>query len=82
MTRQFPCFNTLPHKRGFEGFGKGIKAKAITAMLKAKYKGGFNDSQIKWNFTKFLIDRSGQVVKRYEPTTEPEEIAGDIEKLL
>ena len=37
---------------------------------------------IKWNFTKFLIDRSGNVVKRFEPTTNPADIAGDIEKLL
>jgi glutathione peroxidase len=39
-------------------------------------------STIKWNFTKFLIDRDGNVVKRYAPTTNPEEIAEDIEKLL
>ena len=37
---------------------------------------------IKWNFTKFLVDRSGKSVKRYAPTVEPASIAGDIEKLL
>jgi glutathione peroxidase len=37
---------------------------------------------IKWNFTKFLVDRDGNVVKRYAPSTRPEEIVGDIEKLL
>ena len=37
---------------------------------------------IKWNFTKFLIDRSGQVAKRYGPTDAPKTIAKDIEKLL
>ncbi|MDQ0221199.1 glutathione peroxidase [Peribacillus cavernae] len=40
------------------------------------------DSSIKWNFTKFLIDQDGNVVKRFAPTTKPEEIVGDIEKLL
>ena len=40
------------------------------------------DSSIKWNFTKFLIDQNGQVVQRFAPTTKPEEIVGDIEKLL
>ncbi len=39
-------------------------------------------STIKWNFTKFLIDQDGNVVKRYAPTVNPEEIAADIEKLL
>lgn len=51
-------------------------------MLKGKYKDGYFDSQIKWNSTKFLIDRSGNVVSRYEPTVEPKNIANDIEKLV
>jgi glutathione peroxidase len=38
--------------------------------------------RIKWNFTKFLVDRSGKVIKRYAPVTKPEAIAADIEKLL
>lgn len=38
--------------------------------------------EIKWNFTKFLIDKEGNVVKRYSPTCEPEKIEADIEKLL
>ncbi len=37
---------------------------------------------IKWNFTKFLVGRDGQVIKRYAPTTEPEKLAGDIEDAL
>jgi glutathione peroxidase len=37
---------------------------------------------IKWNFTKFLVDRNGKVLERYAPNTEPAAIAGDIEKLL
>ncbi|MEX3917092.1 glutathione peroxidase, partial [Paraburkholderia sp. BR10872] len=37
---------------------------------------------IKWNFTKFLVDRNGDVVKRYAPMTKPEAIAADIEKQL
>lgn len=45
-------------------------------------KSGFAGSKIKWNFTKFLIDAEGNVVKRYGSTTKPEKIAGDIEDLL
>jgi len=37
---------------------------------------------IKWNFTKFLVDRTGKVVERYAPNAEPESIKADIEKLL
>jgi glutathione peroxidase len=45
-------------------------------------QGGFLVDAIKWNFTKFLVDREGNVVKRYDPKTEPKEIAADIEALL
>lgn len=41
-----------------------------------------NAEPIKWNFTKFLVDRHGKIVKRYEPATKPEEISADIEKQL
>jgi len=44
--------------------------------------GGFLTDDIKWNFTKFLVDRNGKVIKRYAPSTEPKDIAADIEKLL
>lgn len=45
-------------------------------------KGGLLTSDIKWNFTKFLLNREGEVLRRYPPTTEPKSIAKDIEKLL
>lgn len=45
-------------------------------------EGGFLTDGIKWNFTKFLVNRSGQVVDRYAPTTKPEAIESDIVKLL
>ena len=47
-----------------------------------KEKGGFLGSKIKWNFTKFLVDKNGNVVKRYAPTTTPDKIEKDIRKLL
>ncbi len=47
-----------------------------------KEKGGLLGSKIKWNFTKFLIDKDGNVVKRYAPTTKPEAIVPDIKKVL
>ena len=45
-------------------------------------QGGLLGSKIKWNFTKFLIGRDGQVIERYAPTTTPESLTGDIEKAL
>ncbi len=59
----------------------GNNAHPIFKYLKSKEK-GFLTSDIKWNFTKFLIDKEGNVVKRYSPTTAPSKIRADIEKLI
>lgn len=77
-----PLYKYLTAQKGFEGFNRGLKALAMETMLKLKYKDGYEDNQIKWNFTKFLIDRKGNVVARFEPTVEPKDIAQDIEALL
>ena len=50
--------------------------------LKDEAPGLLGSKSIKWNFTKFLVDRSGKVVKRYPPQTKPEDLASDIEGLL
>ena len=60
----------------------GEAAHPLYKYLTKARPGLLGPEAIKWNFTKFLVDRSGQVVKRYAPTTEPKEIAADIEKLL
>lgn len=54
----------------------------LYGWLKSEAPGLMGTRSIKWNFTKFLIDRQGNVVKRYAPTDKPESIAKDIEKLL
>lgn len=59
----------------------GPDAHPLFAWLKDA-KGGLLGDRIKWNFTKFLIGRDGQVIDRYAPTTKPAELAGDIEKAL
>ena len=63
-----PLFDFLKSKKGFEGFGKGPKALAMGVMLKRLDKDYKNKPDIKWNFTKFVIDREGNVVARFEPT--------------
>lgn len=59
----------------------GDHTHPLFAYLK-KEKGGFLGSKIKWNFTKFLVDKNGKVVKRFAPTTTPESIENEIKKLL
>ncbi|HEX8301047.1 glutathione peroxidase [Sphingomonas sp.] len=60
----------------------GPHAAPLFEHLKAEAPGVLGLKGIKWNFTKFLVDRSGKTVERYAPTTRPEAIEGDIEKLL
>jgi glutathione peroxidase len=60
----------------------GANAAPLFEHLKAEAPGLMGSKGIKWNFTKFLVDRSGKTVRRYAPTTKPEDIAGDIEALL
>jgi glutathione peroxidase len=60
----------------------GADAAPLFERLKKEAPGLLGSKAIKWNFTKFLVDRSGKVVDRYAPTTSPRDIAGDIEKLL
>ena len=59
----------------------GENADPLYTFLK-KEKGGIMGDAIKWNFTKFLVDRDGNVVKRYDSTKTPESLAPDIEALL
>ncbi|MGX7265686.1 glutathione peroxidase [Enterococcus crotali] len=78
-------FCQLTYQTTFQTFGKidvnGEQTDPLYDYLKGE-KGGLLGGAIKWNFTKFLVDREGNVVKRFAPTVEPEKIAGDIEKLL
>ncbi|MEJ5976149.1 glutathione peroxidase [Novosphingobium sp. PS1R-30] len=60
----------------------GTDAAPLYDWLKAEAPGVLGTRGIKWNFTKFLIGRDGQVVRRYAPTDKPEKLAGDIEALL
>ncbi len=75
-------FKYLKSQKGFEGFGKGPKALAMSAMLKTIDKDYKNNSEIKWNFTKFVIDRSGNVVARFEPTEKMDRVDKFVESLL
>ncbi len=60
----------------------GPDASPLYDWMKGEAKGLMGSTSVKWNFTKFLIDRDGNVVKRYAPQDTPKQIAKDIEKLL
>lgn len=60
----------------------GDNADPIYKYLEEAAPGALGTKGIKWNFTKFLVDKDGTVLRRYAPNVEPEEIRGDIEKLL
>ena len=77
-----PLYKYLKSQQGFKGFGKGPKAAMMGAMLHKIDKDYKNNPEIKWNFTKFLVDRNGAVVARFEPTESMEQVFASVEKLL
>ena len=60
----------------------GSAAHPLYEFLKNEKSGLFKTKRIKWNFTKFLVSREGEVFKRYSPSTKPMDLKNDIEKLL
>ena len=72
----------MKSQKGFEGFGKEPMALAMSAMLKKIDKYYKNNPEIKWNFTKFLVDRQGNVVARFEPTEKMEKVAEAVANLI
>ncbi len=77
-----PLFAYLATEKPFEGFGKGLKTAVLKTASALNNKKFGDQAYIKWNFTKFLVDREGKVVARFEPTMEMEEVRKAVEKLL
>ena len=79
-------FCKLTYDVSFPVYGKidvnGDNAAPIYRHLKDEAPGLLGSKSIKWNFTKFLVDRSGKVVKRYRPQAKPEDLVREIEGLL
>lgn len=78
-----PLYKFLKNERGFEGFDNehplASKIDEIISMDNKNYK---ESSDIKWNFTKFLVDRKGNVVDRFEPTKDLSQVEARIKELL
>jgi glutathione peroxidase len=83
---EIKSFCSLSYDVTFPLFAKievnGPNAHPLYRWLKSQQTGLLGTEAIKWNFTKFLIDRDGQAVRRYAPTDKPDRIATDIEQLI
>ncbi len=77
-----PLFTYLKSQKGFEGFGKSPMALMMSTMLKKIDKDYKNNPEIKWNFTKFVVDREGNVVARFEPTASMKDVEKCVAGLL
>ena len=77
-----PLFKYLTAQKGFQGFDMSHSiAQLLVDTLNEDFP-EYLDDYPRWNFTKWLLNRDGEVVARFEPTTTPDKIAADIEKLL
>ncbi len=76
-----PIFEYLKTQAPTEEYN-GLKAKSAALLFKTISTSVEKDSDIKWNFTKFLISKDGETIKRYAPTTEPKDFEKDIEEML
>ena len=77
-----PIFRWLYSQKPFAGFGDGETAQFMDQMLSRQDPDYASNPDIKWNFTKFLIDRKGRVVARFEPMATPAELTSFIEEQL
>jgi len=77
-----PLFAFLAQEKPFAGFGKGLKSAALKKFSEMNNKAYGDKAYIKWNFTKFLVDREGRVVARFEPTEDMKEVRKAVEAAL
>ena len=77
-----PLFIALAAEKPFEGFGRGVKAKALEQFAKKNNKQYGEPINIGWNFTKFLVNRAGELVARFEPTADMDEVEKAIKAQL
>ncbi len=79
---ELPLYTFLKSRKGFEGFGEfpdKEKFEEFVAMGDPDFR---NNANIKWNFTKFVVDRDGNVVARFEPTADMGEVVAFVKSLI
>ncbi len=77
-----PLFAFLASEKPFEGFGKGLKSTALSKFTSMNNKKFGDKAYIKWNFTKFLVNRQGKVIARFEPTADMKDVRAAVEAEL
>ena len=77
-----PLFAFLATEKPFAGFGKGVKNVMLEKFANMNNKKYGDKAYIKWNFTKFLVDREGKVIARFEPTVDMADVKKAVEELL
>ncbi len=77
-----PLYQWLTANSKFEGFDKNPAGMMLSGVLKKFDKDYKNNNSIKWNFTKFLINRDGEIVARFEPTAAMKTVKAQVEKVL
>ncbi len=77
-----PLFQYLSDNTSFDGFGRSPMTLILKGVVKKMDKDYKNNGNIKWNFTKFLIDREGKIVARFEPTESIEHVKKKVEEIL
>ena len=77
-----PLFAYLATEKPFEGFGKGLKNAALNKFSDMNNRKYGDKAYIRWNFTKFLVDREGKVVARFEPTVDMAQVKAAVAQQL
>ncbi len=77
-----PLYRWLVENAAFQGFGRSVKAHVLSGVVKKRDRNYKNNNEVKWNFTKFLIGRDGEVIARFEPTEDWDKVVAAVEAAL
>ena len=77
-----PLYRYLSENTTFAGFGKSPMTLILNGVVKKMDKDYKKNGNVKWNFTKFLIDRNGEIVARFEPTASLKDVKAKVEEIL
>lgn len=77
-----PLYQMLTNEQPFKGFDDSVAGQKFKGFISQKFPEIYEGNGIKWNFTKFLINKDGKVVKRFEPNLTPESFEEEVKKLL